>query len=93
MMLVQNMDQRRGLVNGAVGRVVDFEQDCLQGTDIPHGQAYPVVQFPVSNTRPHPVTQVIKPYEWKMEDGKGNVVASRTQVPLILAWAISIHKA
>jgi len=33
-----------------------------------------------------------RPESWKMEDPNGKVVASRTQVPVILAWAMSIHK-
>ena len=31
--------------------------------------------------------------QWKVELPNGEVQASRTQIPLILAWALSIHKA
>lgn len=34
-----------------------------------------------------------QPEQWKVELPNGEVQASRTQVPLILAWALSIHKA
>lgn len=33
------------------------------------------------------------PEMWKIELPNGEIQASRTQVPLILAWALSIHKA
>ena len=37
------------------------------------------------------VTRAVYPEEWTVEEG-GRSIASRTQVPLKLAWAISIHK-
>jgi len=35
----------------------------------------------------------VQPEQWKVELPNGEVQASRTQIPLILAWALSIHKA
>ena len=35
----------------------------------------------------------MQPEQWKVELPNGEVQASRTQIPLILAWALSIHKA
>lgn len=35
--------------------------------------------------------QVLRPVEWAVHEGK-EVVASRRQVPLLLAWALSVHK-
>lgn len=33
-----------------------------------------------------------EPMEWKEEDDRGRIIASVTQVPLRLAWAITVHK-
>ncbi|KAK5989155.1 ATP-dependent DNA helicase PIF1 [Cladobotryum mycophilum] len=54
-------------------------------------QKFPVVQFIATDG----VSRVIlcQPEEWKVELPNGEVQAKRTQLPLILAWALSIHKA
>lgn len=36
---------------------------------------------------------LVQPEQWKVELPNGEVQASRSQIPLILAWALSIHKA
>ncbi|XP_034743457.1 ATP-dependent DNA helicase PIF1 [Etheostoma cragini] len=75
-MLTKNQDVSRGLVNGARGVVVAFE--CGKN-GLPH------VRF-LSG-----VTEVLKPERWVFKSG-GGVHLSRQQLPLKLAWAISIHK-
>jgi ATP-dependent DNA helicase PIF1 len=55
-----------------------------------------VMQFPLvrfSNSDGTYQTMLVQPEEWKIELPNGEIQAQRTQVPLILAWALSIHKA
>lgn len=47
---------------------------------------WPVVVFPGGRAR------LITPHEFTIESPSGSIQAKRLQVPLILAWAISIHK-
>jgi len=47
---------------------------------------WPVVEFPGGRTR------LVPPHEFTVENVNGTMQALRLQVPLMLAWAISIHK-
>jgi hypothetical protein len=133
-LLLKNVCQSQGLINGSRGVVVGFRQHKLAGQ---LGQtALPVVRFadstgsgsdpierlvvgrrrPTSQpaltiggvlgrgrrqghgvTRGHPRThapshrRVQVPEEWSLIQG-GKVQMARTQIPLRLAWAITIHK-
>jgi ATP-dependent DNA helicase PIF1 len=49
------------------------------------------VQFISANGTPRVI--LCQPEEWKVELPNGEVQARRLQIPLILAWALSIHKA
>ncbi|KAL4608293.1 ATP-dependent DNA helicase PIF1 [Arapaima gigas] len=75
-MLTKNLDVQRGLVNGARGVVVSFE---------PGNKGLPRVRFLCG------VTEVMKPERWVFK-ANGGLYLSRQQLPLKLAWAISIHK-
>uniref|UniRef100_A0A8C3B4I3 ATP-dependent DNA helicase PIF1 n=1 Tax=Cairina moschata TaxID=8855 RepID=A0A8C3B4I3_CAIMO len=75
-MLAKNLDVSQGLVNGARGVVVGFESDQ---------KGLPKVRFLCG------VTQIIKMERWVFK-GPSGVHLSRQQLPLKLAWAISIHK-
>ncbi|CAM1502948.1 Fc.00g077240.m01.CDS01 [Cosmosporella sp. VM-42] len=55
------------------------------------GMKYPVVQFMATDGTPRVV--LCQPEDWKVELPNGDVQAKRSQLPLILAWALSIHKA
>ncbi|CAK6952318.1 ATP-dependent DNA helicase PIF1 [Scomber scombrus] len=75
-MLTKNLDVARGLVNGARGVVVAFESGK---------PGLPRVRFLCG------VTEVLKQERWVFKSG-GGIHLSRQQLPLKLAWAISIHK-
>lgn len=53
------------------------------------GVVWPVVQF---STPKGTVELMVEPATWKVEHPNGEVQVSRTQLPLILSWAMSIHK-
>jgi len=108
-MLIRNLDVEKGLVNGRIGIVKDFDSE---------NDFYPIVHF--SNG----ITMTIEPITWNLFDYelliskkqtkkryqngeykntniKNNdnndyteleIKASCTQLPLKLAWAITIHK-
>ncbi|EFQ24939.1 DNA repair and recombination protein pif1 [Colletotrichum graminicola M1.001] len=52
---------------------------------------FPVVEFAAADGSTRTILCV--PEDWKSETPTGEVQASRSQLPLILAWALSIHKA
>lgn len=54
-------------------------------------QCWPVVRFAIADGTTRDV--LCHRESWKVELPNGEVQASRQQVPLILAWALSIHKA
>ncbi|SOV03587.1 related to PIF1 - DNA helicase involved in mitochondrial DNA repair and telomere length control [Ustilago sp. UG-2017a] len=105
-MLIKNVDE--SLVNGSVGKVVEFMDDTEYDKAIGNQEMaemqkeerdkaarvstrkWPLVRFHLPNggTRDY----LARPETWKTELPDGEVQASRTQVPLILAWAMSIHK-
>ena len=61
----------------------------LQG--ITTARQWPVVRFTIPDGSSRDL--LCQPEQWKVEQPNGEVQASRQQVPLILAWALSIHKA
>ncbi|CAH2310452.1 ATP-dependent DNA helicase PIF1 [Pelobates cultripes] len=75
-MLAKNLDVSRGLVNGARGVVIGFEGS---------GKPVPKVRFLCG------VTELVKAERFVFK-GHGGIYISRQQLPLKLAWAISIHK-
>jgi ATP-dependent DNA helicase PIF1 len=54
-------------------------------------QVFPLVRFTLADGTTRDL--LCKREDWKIELPNGEVQASRSQIPLILAWALSIHKA
>lgn len=76
-MLLKNLTPT--LVNGSIGVIDGFYKKHENSKELP------VVQF--ANGEKRSLVQE----EWKTEIG-GKTMACRSQIPLMLAWAISIHK-
>ncbi|KAH9829139.1 ATP-dependent DNA helicase PIF1 [Teratosphaeria destructans] len=63
----------------------------MQNGGISTSKKFPVVRFQLADGTSRDL--LCQPENWKVELPNGEVQASRSQVPLILAWALSIHKA
>ncbi len=95
--LLRNLDVARGLCNGARGRVVSFEDAKLDDDEEKNKKKsatlkkehqlpqLPIVRF--DNGVECPIVHG----EWDITMGD-KVIANRFQIPLALAWAITIHK-
>ncbi len=71
-------------------RVRAFTNALAEGSKADNKE-YPIVCFhAVDGTQR---TLLCEPEDWKVELPTGELQASRKQLPLILAWALSIHKA
>ena len=66
----------KGYINGTTGIVIDFSKD----------ENLPIVKL--SNG----YTVKVTPEDWSIENDKGSITAKVSQLPLKLAWAITIHK-
>lgn len=83
-MLLKNLDVQGGLCNGTCGVVTSFRRQKIAGK-LPVNLQYPVVRFE------NGIETVVVPQSFDIRQ-QGRKVASRTQVPLMLAWAITVHK-
>ncbi len=66
----------KGIVNGSLGEVIDFDGE----------EFYPLVKLLDGR-----MVQA-EPEDWKIQDEGGKTLANFIQIPLRLAWAITVHK-
>lgn len=91
-MLLKNLSFERGLVNGSMGKIVGFVNETYDCEDVVQDKedvlhyGAPVVEFF------NGVTQVMDRAKWESKEGE-DVIITRVQYPLRLAWAITAHKA
>jgi ATP-dependent DNA helicase PIF1 len=84
--LIKNVDVKRGLCNGAQGQVIKWSK--YEGFEEKEdAKEWPVVMFT------NGVIEVIGPEVWKRVNRWNEIDASIAQVPLVLGWAMTIHKA
>ena len=106
-LLLKNINVECGLANGTRGVVIGFGTPSIddpfasppppfdnktnETTYVNSSECkLPIVRFFLTNGDTH--VQRIEPEVWKLEEGS-KVIAERMQIPLRLAWALSIHKA
>lgn len=90
-MLIKNIN--KDLVNGTVGIVTGFSTSNTSGKYKDSGivfESLPIVKFDFADGRI--LTRVINREVWSIQSSAGEDIASRRQIPLILAWAVTIHK-
>lgn len=68
-----------GYINGSMGEVIGFEEDDQLGL-------LPKVRLTDGNEL------LVEPETWSVDNDAGKTIASLQQVPLRLAWAITVHK-
>ncbi|MEB5929929.1 AAA family ATPase [Acinetobacter schindleri] len=68
-----------GYINGSLGEVMGFEEDDEFGV-------LPKVKLTDGTTL------LVEPETWSVDNEAGKTIASFQQIPLRLAWAITIHK-
>lgn len=88
-MLTKNLDVKQKLVNGAVGTVIGFKETNATavrklGSNDGLG-LLPIVKFDSGREL------VVDRESWYVMEGD-QIRAQRIQIPLVLAWAMSIHK-
>lgn len=85
----EDLDDRQREARQSV--VQKFAREQSGGALPDTGVVYPLVRFLVADGTTREL--LVQPEDWKIELPNGEVQAQRHQLPLILAWALSIHKA
>ncbi|EMG48156.1 hypothetical protein G210_1338 [Candida maltosa Xu316] len=84
----QIAEKHESLRDGNTKRKSKLEKDLLK--DFKNRQ-FPLVKFLLPDGATYR-TVLVEPEQWTVDDDDGNVLISRVQFPLILAWSLSIHK-
>ena len=85
---IENMDPNDEGMTRARLRLKDkMNKDAVANTS----QKWPLVRFHIADGTTRDL--LCQHESWKIELPNGDIQASRSQIPLILAWALSIHKA
>jgi ATP-dependent DNA helicase PIF1 len=91
-----------GLVNGSLGVLVRFDKKPADNENMTStvgertgslntpGEDLPVVKFTLESGETREM--VVGREEWKIELPNGQLQGARVQIPLSLAWSLSIHK-
>ncbi len=69
-------NHEKGYINGTLGKIIKFDR---------------ILSSPIVETFSGKIITA-EPVQWEVEDKNGNIVATVKQVPLKLAWAITVHK-
>ncbi|PTQ88996.1 helix-turn-helix domain-containing protein [Agitococcus lubricus] len=77
-MFVKN-NMENGYINGTLGEVVAFERDI-------NDRLLPKVKLRDGSYR------LVAPETWSIDNDQAKSLASYSQIPLCLAWAITVHK-
>lgn len=85
---VETMDLGDDEMNRSRKRLKEMLHKDLVGDT---SRVWPVVRFAIADGSSRDL--LCQNESWKIELPSGEVQASRSQIPLILAWALSIHKA
>ena len=69
---------------------VDELQQRQDWPDVSANQKWPIVRFTIQGKA---VIKVVTPMELAIQDNHGKVICSRVQLPLILSYALTVHRA